>query len=81
MCEDFVQPFGNNALSHTSFFTREYLTKNNKTIALYPPYFSLVPELKIELKGRHFDTKWQKRWGWCIRVEGDYFEGDGGQYA
>jgi hypothetical protein len=23
--------------------------------------------------------KWQKRWEWCIRVEGDYFEGDGGQ--
>jgi hypothetical protein len=23
--------------------------------------------------------KWQKRWGWCIHTEGDYFEGDGGQ--
>jgi hypothetical protein len=23
--------------------------------------------------------KWQKRWERCIRVEGDYFEGDGGQ--
>jgi hypothetical protein len=23
--------------------------------------------------------KWQKRWKRCIRVEGDYFEGDGGQ--
>jgi hypothetical protein len=22
--------------------------------------------------------KWQKRWEWCIHVEGDYFEGDGG---
>jgi hypothetical protein len=23
--------------------------------------------------------KWQKRWERCIRAEGDYFEGDGGQ--
>jgi hypothetical protein len=23
--------------------------------------------------------QWQKRWEWCIRAEGDYFEGDGGQ--
>jgi hypothetical protein len=23
--------------------------------------------------------KWQKRWKWCIRSEGDYFECDGGQ--
>jgi hypothetical protein len=23
--------------------------------------------------------KWQKRWEWCIRVEGDYFEGGRGQ--
>jgi hypothetical protein len=23
--------------------------------------------------------KWQKHWEWCIRVEGDYFQGDGGQ--
>jgi hypothetical protein len=24
-------------------------------------------------------NKWQKRWEWCIRAEGDYFEGDGGR--
>jgi hypothetical protein len=23
--------------------------------------------------------KWQKRWEWCICVEGNYFKGDGGQ--
>jgi hypothetical protein len=23
--------------------------------------------------------KWQKQWQWCIRVEEDYFEGDGCQ--
>jgi hypothetical protein len=22
----------------------------------HPPYFSLIPRLKIKLKGRHFDT-------------------------
>jgi hypothetical protein len=102
-----------NAPFHTSFFTREYLTKN-MTVVLHPPYspdlapcdFSLFPQLKIKLKGRRFDTtdvleaesqavlntltehnfqdafkKWQKRWEWCICVQGDYFEGDSGQQA
>jgi hypothetical protein len=23
--------------------------------------------------------QWEKRWELCIRAEGDYFEGDGGQ--
>jgi hypothetical protein len=39
-----------NAPSHTSFFTREFLTKNNMTVILHPPYFFLFPRLKIELK-------------------------------
>jgi hypothetical protein len=26
------------------------------TVILHPPYFSLFPQLKIILKGRHFDT-------------------------
>jgi hypothetical protein len=54
----------NNAQSHTSFFTREFLTKNNMTVIPHPPYlpdlapcdFSLFPRSKIKLKGRHFDT-------------------------
>jgi hypothetical protein len=25
--------------------------------------------------------KWQKHWEWCIHAYGDYFEGDGGQWA
>jgi hypothetical protein len=25
--------------------------------------------------------KWQKHWGRCIHIVGDYFEGDGGQKA
>jgi hypothetical protein len=46
-CEDFVPNFGDkknwllhhdNAPSHTSFFTREYLTKNNMTVVSQPPY-------------------------------------------
>jgi hypothetical protein len=28
-----------------------------------------------------FKKKWQKRWEWYIRVDGDYFGGDGGQQA
>jgi hypothetical protein len=27
------------ALSPTSFFTKEYFTKNNMTVASHPPYF------------------------------------------
>jgi hypothetical protein len=46
----------NNALSHTSFFTMDFLTKNNMTDIPHLPYFSLFPRLKIKLKGRHFDT-------------------------
>jgi hypothetical protein len=101
-----------NALSHTSFLTREFLTKKNMTVVPHPPNtpdmapcdFSLFLRLKIKLKGCHFDTiemieaesqavlktltehdfqdafkKWQRRWEWCIRAEGDYFEGGGGQ--
>jgi hypothetical protein len=45
-----------NALSHASLFTSQFLTKNNITVVQHPPYFSLFPQLKIKLKGRHFDT-------------------------
>jgi hypothetical protein len=44
-----------NAPSHTSFYTREFLTIN-MTVVAHPPYFSLFPRLKIKLKGRHLDT-------------------------
>jgi hypothetical protein len=44
------------APSHTSFFTREFLTKRYMTVVPHPPYFSLFPRLKIKLKDRHFDT-------------------------
>jgi hypothetical protein len=54
----------NNAPSHTFFFTREFLTKNNMTVIPHPPYspdlapcdFSLFLQLKINLKDCHFDT-------------------------
>jgi hypothetical protein len=46
----------NNAQSHTSFFTREFLSKNNMTVVPHPPYFSLFSCLKIKLKGPHFHT-------------------------
>jgi hypothetical protein len=45
-----------NAPSHTSFFTRECLTKNNVSVASHPSYFSLFPHLKTKLKGCHFFT-------------------------
>jgi hypothetical protein len=34
----------------------EFLAKNNMTVVSHPPYFSLFPQLKIKLKGLHFDT-------------------------
>jgi hypothetical protein len=30
--------------------------KSNMTIVSHPPYFSAFPQLKVKLKGRHFDT-------------------------
>jgi hypothetical protein len=45
-----------NAPSHTSFFTWEYLTKNNVTLVPHPLYLSMFPRSKIKLKDRHFDT-------------------------
>jgi hypothetical protein len=46
----------NSTPSCTSFSTREFLTRNNMTVIPHPPCFSLFPQLKIKLKGRHFDT-------------------------
>jgi hypothetical protein len=43
------------APSHSSFFIREFLTKNSMTVIPHLPYFSL-PRFKIELKGHHYDT-------------------------
>jgi hypothetical protein len=45
-----------NVPSHTSFFTREFLAKNNMTVVPHPPYFSLFAQLEIKLKDRHFGT-------------------------
>jgi hypothetical protein len=53
----------NNAPSHTSFFTREFFTKNNITVVPHPPCspdlppcgFSLFPRLKMKVKGHYFD--------------------------
>jgi hypothetical protein len=45
-----------NSPSHTSFYSIEFLTKNNKTVVSQTPCFPLFPRLKIKLKVRHFDT-------------------------
>jgi hypothetical protein len=88
---------------HTSFLPGNFELKQHGS-SPHPPYVSLFRRLKIERKGRNFDTsevmetesqamlntltdhdfqyaskKRQRRWGRCIRAEGDYFEGDGGQ--
>jgi hypothetical protein len=38
-----------------TFFTKEFLAKNNMTVVPNPPYSSLFLRLKIKLKCRHFD--------------------------
>jgi hypothetical protein len=63
MCEDYAPNFGHKrsgccfattySLTH---FTRDSFTKRNVTDALHPPYFTLLPRLKINLKSRHFNT-------------------------
>jgi hypothetical protein len=37
-------------------FHQGIVHKSNTTLVLHPPYFSLFHRLKIQLKGRHFDT-------------------------
>jgi hypothetical protein len=32
------------------------LTRNNITVVLLPPYFTVFLQLKIKLRGRHFNT-------------------------
>jgi hypothetical protein len=41
-----------NAPSQTSFFTRDFFTKNNKIVP-HQPYFSAIED---KTEGRHFDT-------------------------
>jgi hypothetical protein len=45
-----------NAPSHSSFFARVFLNKENMTIVPNPHHISLFPQLKMKLNGRHFDT-------------------------
>jgi hypothetical protein len=42
-------------ISHFHFY-RGIFDKTNMTVVPHPQYFSLFPQLKIKLKGRHFDT-------------------------
>jgi histone-lysine N-methyltransferase SETMAR len=53
-----------NAPAHADLLTRRFLTNNSVTVVPYPPYspylalsdFFLFPKLKMELKGRRFQT-------------------------
>jgi hypothetical protein len=49
----------NNAPTHTSLKTTEFVTNNNMVIVPHPCYslvFALFPKLKMKLKGRRFET-------------------------
>jgi hypothetical protein len=39
-------------LSHQGFF----FPKSNMPVVPHPPYISMHPQLKVKLKGRHFDA-------------------------
>jgi len=53
-----------NAPAHRSFKVLQFLAKNNMTVIPHPPYspnlapcdFFLFPKLKLQMKGRRFDT-------------------------
>ena len=53
-----------NAPAHRSFKVSQFLAKNNMTVIPHPPYspdlapcdFFLFPKLKLQMKGRRFDT-------------------------
>ena len=56
-----------NAPAHAVFLTRRFLTDNNMTVVLHPPYspdlapsdFFLFPELKMKFRGEDF-RRWRK---------------------
>jgi hypothetical protein len=65
MCEDFAPNFGDrnwllrhdNTPSHASFLTWEFFTKKQHDCHAPPStYFCLFRQLKMKLKGCHFDT-------------------------
>ncbi|KAI5099552.1 integrin alpha-1 isoform X2 [Silurus meridionalis] len=73
--------------AHHVLLTREFLKGNNMTSLLYPPYSPDLASadfaLKIQLKGRRFDTnaeiqhklthfvnKWQEHWGFVLLCKG-----------
>jgi hypothetical protein len=68
-------------MSHTFFFTREFLAKNHMTVVPHVPYFQAMLNTLTEQDFQDAFTNQQKHWEWCICAEGDYFEGDGGQHA
>jgi hypothetical protein len=51
--------------------------------------FETMSDIQRELQAIHDSIKendfhgafeaWKKQWDWCIRSQGDYFEGDGSQ--
>ena len=56
--------YNDNAPAHRSFKVSQFLAKNNMTVIPHPPYlpdlapcdFFLFPKLKLQMKGRTFDT-------------------------
>jgi transposase len=47
-----------NAPSHTSILTQQFLAKNKMAVIPHPPYSPdfLFPKMKLKLKGHRFDT-------------------------
>lgn len=53
-----------NSSAHTSLKTTQFLTENNMTVILHPPYspdlspcdFALFPKMKLKLKSHYFET-------------------------
>jgi len=62
--EQTLLPHHDNAPSHTSVLTQQFLVKNKMTVIPHPPYspdlapcdFFLFAKMKLKLKGRRFDT-------------------------
>jgi hypothetical protein len=50
-----------NAPSHTSFFTREFLTKSNMTVVSHPPYLSLFLDSKWNRKASLTQFRWLRQ--------------------
>jgi hypothetical protein len=64
---------------HPPYFSVSSTEDRTDTIKVIEAEMQAVLNTLTKHDFKHTFRNWQKRWERCIRAEGDYFEGDGGQ--